>query len=73
MLDGDAIILNQDIDLWDHLLSDEALKRVIKANYTIEMPGDAVIEAHKTPVFTPSEVIPEEVHFVIATDNSGLK
>lgn len=73
MLDSDAIILNSDIDLWKHLLSPEAIKREAKPGFGVKIPGDAKIEAHKKTVFTPQEVIPEDVYIIIAADGNGIK
>lgn len=73
MLDSDAIILNSSIDLYDHLLSPEAIKREVKPEFGIQIPGGAKIEAQKKTVFTPKVVIPEEVYLILAADGNGIK
>lgn len=73
MLDSDAIILNSSIDLYDHLLSPEAIKREVKPEFGIQIPGGAKIEAQKKTVFTPKVVDPEEVYLILAADGNGIK
>lgn len=73
MLDADAIIMNSDIDLHDHLLSHESLKRVVMPDQEIKIPGGAKIDEQNKTVRSRKDVVPEEIEFLIAMDGNGIK
>lgn len=72
MLDSDAIILNSTVDLWEHLLSDEAIKREAIPEFGVRIPGGAKIEAQKKTVYTPKVTNPDDVYLIIAADGNGI-
>lgn len=74
MLDADAIIMNANIDLHDHLLSHETLKRVVLPDQEVWIPGGHKIDEQKDKkVRTRKDVVPEELEFLIAKDGNGIK
>lgn len=72
MLDADAIIMNANIDLYEHLLSPETLKKVVVPDQEIKIPGGPKIDEQNKVVRTRKEVVPEEIEFIIAKDGNGI-
>ncbi|CCX07759.1 Similar to alpha-1,2-galactosyltransferase gmh3 [Schizosaccharomyces japonicus yFS275]; acc. no. XP_002174998 [Pyronema omphalodes CBS 100304] len=71
-LDADAILMNSELGLWDHLLSPEAMMREVKPEAEIKFGGDKKLPLHKTPIKTSKIVIPENIFIIVSTDFNGI-
>jgi hypothetical protein len=72
-LDADAILMNSELGLWDHLLSPEAMLREVKPEAEIKFGGDKKLPLHKTPIKTSKAIIPENIFIIVSTDFNGIK
>lgn len=72
-LDSDAIIMNSTIDVWDLVLSSEAMLREVRTSAEIRFGGEKKLPEHEATVHTPSVVHPDDIYLIIADDSYGLK
>ncbi|KAF8532331.1 galactosyl transferase [Trichophaea hybrida] len=64
--------MNSTINLWDYLLSPEAMIREVKSQGEIEFGGIKQLPQHDRTVKTPKYVEPENIYLIISSDTNGL-
>jgi len=72
-LDSDVIIMNATIDMWDYLLSPEALLREVKSEAVIKFGANKQLPEHDLEVKTPKIVDPDNIYLIISNDANGIK
>jgi len=64
--------MNSTVNLWDYLLSPEALIREVKSQGEIWFGGTKILPEHDRRVKTPKAVEPGNIYLIISNDSNGL-